>query len=85
MTPEQKRDAIKTALVVLFGILMLLSAFGPLAQYSEWFLLAAGCVSIVAGAVFGVTLTPPAQQYRNVQSSKIERERLARFIGKGQG
>lgn len=85
MTQDQKRDAIKTALVVLFGVLMLLSAFGPLAQYREWFLLAAGCVSIVAGAVFGVTLTPPAQQVRNVRAAKIAAQRMTQFVDKGQG
>ena len=85
MTTEQKREAIKTALVVVFGVLMLLSAFGPLAQYREWFLLAAGCVSIVAGAVFGVTLKSPADQLRDVRSSKIAAQRMTQFIDKGQG
>ncbi len=85
MTTEQKREAVKTALVIAFGVLMLLSAFGPLAQYREWFLLAAGCVSIVAGAVFGVTLQAPTEQYRNVQASKVERARMARFIGDKHG
>ena len=87
MTAEQKREALKTVLVILFGVLSLLSVFGPLSAYREWFLLAAGCVSIIAGAVFGVTLTPPAQQARNIKASKIEIERLNQFMGgnKGQG
>lgn len=85
MTTEQKREAVKTALVVVFGVLMLLSAFGPLAQYREWFLLAAGCVSIVAGAVFGVTLQAPADQLRNVRAAKIAEQRMTQFIDKGQG
>ena len=85
MTTEQKREAVKTALVIAFGILMLLSAFGPLAQYREWFLLAAGCVSIVAGAVFGITLQAPTEQVRNIKATKIEQARFDEFVGGGQG
>lgn len=70
MTDEQKRQAIKTGMVVVFGVLMLLSAFGPLAQYKDWLLMAAGVVSIIASAVFGIELQSPAQQVRNVKAAK---------------
>lgn len=64
MTSEQKREALKTGLVIVFGIVMLLAAFGPLAQYREWLLLAAGALSIIGSAVFGIELKTPMQQVR---------------------
>jgi len=70
MSPDEIRNAIKTGTVVVFGVLMLLSAFGPLAQYREWFLLAAGVVSIVASAVFGVELKKPTEQARMISARR---------------
>lgn len=82
MTPEQKREAIKTGLVIVFGVLMLLSAFGPLAQYKDWLLMAAGVVSIIASAVFGIELKTPAAQVRNVKASRIEALRNRQYINR---
>lgn len=70
MTPEQWREIVKTALVVVFGVLMLLSVFGPLAAYREWLLLAAGVISIIASTVFGVTLKTPVQQAQAIKASR---------------
>lgn len=89
MTTEQKREALKTGLVIVFGIVMLLSAVGPLAAWREWLLLAAGVLSIIGSAVFGVELKTPAAQIRNVKASRLERKenavRMARFINGGKG
>ena len=79
MTSEQWRELLKTGAVVAFGVLMLLSAFGPLAQYRDWLLLAAGVVSIIASTVFGVNLKTPAQQ---VQSIKVTRAVRLQLKGK---
>ncbi len=83
MTSEQKREAAKTVLVIAFGVLMLLSAFGPLAQYREWVLMVAGIVSIIASAVFGINLQSPTTQARNIQASRSEAQRMARFLDTG--
>lgn len=56
MTKDELFQAFKIGVVIVYGILGLLSAFGPLAQYREWFVLIAGVVSVIAGAVFGVNL-----------------------------
>lgn len=70
MTSDEIRNAIKTGVVVVFGVLMLLSAFGPLAQYREWLLLAAGIVSVIGATVFGVELKTPAAQVKSIQARK---------------
>lgn len=79
MTTEQKRQAIKSGLVIVFGVLMLLSAFGPLAAYKDWLLMAAGVVSIVASAVFGVELQTPAAQVRNIQDTRAMSRNVERI------
>ena len=56
MNKAELLQAFKIGVVVVYGILGLLAAFGPLAQYRDWLLLVAGVVSIIASAVFGVNL-----------------------------
>lgn len=69
MTKSEWWDVIKTGMVILYGILGLLSVFGPLAQYSEYLVLAASVVSII-GAALGVTLTKPAVQMATIKERK---------------
>lgn len=69
MTKSEWWDVIKTGMVILYGILGLLSVFGPLAQYSEYLVLAASVVSII-GAALGVTLTKPATQMATIKERK---------------
>lgn len=69
MTKSEWWDVIKTGMVILYGILGLLSVFGPLAQYSEYLVLAASIVSII-GAALGVTLTKPAVQMATIKERK---------------
>lgn len=80
MTNEQIRDLLKTLFVIVLGVVPLLAAFGPLAEYRETILLIGGIVAVIAAAL-GFDLKSPAQQVRNVKASRIEAQRTARFVG----
>jgi len=73
MTSDEIRNAVKTGIVVVFGVLMLLSVFGPLAQYREWLLLAAGIVSIIGSTMFGIKLETPIAQVKSIQARKASK------------
>ena len=69
MTKDELWNLTKTVLVIVYGILGLLAAFGPLAQYREYLLLAAGIVSIIAGTL-GAQLTKPTEQIHAIKVRK---------------
>ena len=69
MTPEQRNNLIKTLVVVMSGVLSLLAAFGPLAQYREWILLAVGVVAVIASAL-GISLQSPVAQVQSIKSAR---------------
>ncbi len=79
MTNEQIRELLKTLFVVVLGVVPLLAAFGPLAQYKDTIMLIGGIVAVVAAAL-GFNVQSPAQQVRNVKASRLEAQRMARFI-----
>ena len=69
MTKTELWELAKTVIVIVYGVLLLLAAFGPLAQYAEWLGLAAGVVAIIASAL-GVTLTRPTVQVQDIKARK---------------
>jgi hypothetical protein len=69
MTKAELWELVKTLVVIVYGVLLLLAAFGPLAAYAEWLGLAAGIVWIVAAAL-GVTLTRPTVQVQDIKARK---------------
>lgn len=69
MTREEVWELVKTLVVIAYGVLGVLAVFGPLAEYREWFVLAASILAVVAGAL-GVTLTKPAQQVSNIKARR---------------
>lgn len=69
MTKSDWWNVLKTLIVIAWGVLGLLAAFGPLAQYREWLLLAAGIVSVVAGVV-GVQLQRPTTQVADIKAHR---------------
>jgi hypothetical protein len=69
MNKAELWELVKTLVVIVYGVLLLLAAFGPLAQYAEWLGLAAGIVAIVASAI-GVTLTRPTVQIADIKARK---------------
>lgn len=69
MTKADLWELTKTGVAIVYGVLLLLAAFGPLAQYKEWLALAAGVVSIIAGSL-GVTLTKPVEQLKTLRARR---------------
>jgi hypothetical protein len=69
MTKAEWWEVIKTGVVIVYGVLLLLAAFGPLAQYQQWLGLAAGVVAIIASAI-GVQLTRPTVQIADIKERK---------------
>jgi len=69
VTRSELWDVVKTIVVIVYGILVLLSTFGPLQQYWQWFGLAAGIVAIIAGSL-GATLTRPTEQITSIKARK---------------
>jgi hypothetical protein len=69
MTKAELWEVIKTCVVIVYGVLLLLSTFGPLQQYWQWFGLGAGIVAIVAAAL-GVQLTRPTVQVSDIKERK---------------
>ncbi len=69
MTKAEWWEVVKTVVAILYGVLLLLAAFGPLAQYKEWLTLVAGIVAIIASAI-GVQLTRPTQQAMAIKERK---------------
>jgi hypothetical protein len=69
MNKAELWELVKTLVVIVYGVLLLLAAFGPLAAYAEWLGLAAGIVAIVASAI-GVTLTRPTVQIAEIKERK---------------
>ena len=79
MTNEQIRELLKTLFVVVLGVVPLLAAFGPLAQYKDTIMLIGGIVAVIAAAL-GFNVQSPAAQVRNVKATRLEAQRMARFI-----
>ena len=69
MTRDELWELVKTVVVILYGVLGVLSVFGPLAEYREYFLLAGSILAVIAGAL-GVTLTRPTQQAASIKARK---------------
>lgn len=75
MTQADWWNILKTAVVIVYGVLGVLSVFGPLAQYRDWFILIGSIVAVFAGAI-GVTLTRPTQQVKSIREHRAVKAAL---------
>lgn len=69
MTREEWLEVVKTVVAIVYGVLGVLSVFGPLAQYREWFVLLSSIVAVFAAAL-GIQLTKPTEQIADIKARK---------------